>query len=77
MPEVDGLTAVKQIRNGEAGEAMRDLWIIAITADHRIEMREMALAAGVNDFLVKPVKLPDLEEALRRYKTVPAGRVAG
>lgn len=77
MPEVDGLTAVKQIRAGEAGEAMRDIWIIAITADHRIEVREMALAAGVNDFLVKPVKLPDLEEALRRYKTVPAGRVAG
>jgi PAS domain S-box-containing protein len=77
MPEMDGVTAVKQIRAGEAGEAVRDIWIIAITADHRAEMREMAMVAGVNDFLMKPVKLNDLEEALRRHKTAPASRVAG
>jgi CheY-like chemotaxis protein len=67
MPEMDGLTAVKQIRAGEAGAQVRDIWIIAVTADHRVEMRNMALAAGVNDFLPKPVNLTDLEEALRRF----------
>jgi CheY-like chemotaxis protein len=72
MPEVDGLTAVKQIRTGEAGAQNRDLWIVAITADHRVEIREMSLAAGVNDFLVKPVKLVSLEDALRRFQDARA-----
>jgi CheY-like chemotaxis protein len=72
MPEVDGLTAVKLIRSGDAGEQVRDIWIIAITADHRVELREMAQTAGVNDFLVKPVKLVNLEESLRRYQDTRA-----
>jgi len=67
MPEMDGLTAVKQIRAGEVGAQVRDIWIVAVTADHRVEMRNMAIAAGVNDFLPKPVNLTDLEEALRRF----------
>jgi PAS domain S-box-containing protein len=69
MPEMDGLTAVKQIRTGEAGAANRDIWIIAITADHHAEIKEMTLAAGANDFLTKPISLPELEGALQRYLT--------
>jgi PAS domain S-box-containing protein len=69
MPEVDGLTA---IRSGEAGAQLRDIWITVITADHREEMREMAMVAGVNDFLFKPVNLAHLEEALRRCMAVKA-----
>jgi PAS domain S-box-containing protein len=67
MPEMDGLTAVKQIRAGEAGRQNRDIWIAAITADHRPEMKEMALIAGVNDFLTKPLRLADIEAALQRF----------
>ena len=67
MPEIDGLTAVKQIRGGDAGLQNREVWIAAITADHRPEMKEMALAAGVNDFLVKPLSLSDIEAALQRF----------
>jgi len=58
---------VKQIRSGEAGAQNREIWIAAITADHRPEMREMALAAGVNDFLTKPLRLADFEAALQRF----------
>ena len=72
MPEVDGLTAIKQIRSGEAGAQLRDIWITVITADHREEMREMAIVAGVNDFLFKPVNLAHLEEALRRCMAAKA-----
>ncbi len=68
MPEMDGLTAVKQIRAGEAGAHNRDLWMAVITADHRPEMKEMALAAGVNDFLTKPLSLADIEAAFRRFR---------
>ena len=67
MPEMDGLTAIKQLRTGESGARSRDLWVIALTADHRLEMREMAQSAGVNDFLTKPVSLTDLEAAMRRF----------
>jgi CheY-like chemotaxis protein len=67
MPEMDGLTAVKQIRAGEAGAQNRSLWITTITADHRPEMREMALAAGGNDYLVKPIGLTEVEIALQRF----------
>jgi PAS domain S-box-containing protein len=67
MPEMDGLTAVKQIRSGEAGAKNRSLWITTITADHRPEMREMALAAGGDDYLVKPIGLTEIEIALQRF----------
>ena len=67
MPEMDGLTAVKQIRAGEAGAQNRDIWITVITADHRMEIKEMTLSAGASDFLTKPISLSDLEGTLKRY----------
>ena len=67
MPEMDGLTAIKQVRAGEAGLQNRDIWIAAISADHRSEVREMAVAAGVNDFLTKPLRLAEIEAALQRF----------
>ena len=67
MPEMDGLSAIKMIRSGTAGEAARDVWIIALTADARAEQRERTLAAGANDYLTKPVRIPELTEALRRF----------
>jgi len=67
MPEMDGLTAVKQIRAGEAGRRNRELWIVATTVDYRPEMKEMALAASVNDFLTKPLGLAGIEAALQRF----------
>ncbi|MFT3783224.1 MAG: ATP-binding protein [Nibricoccus sp.] len=70
MPEMDGLTALKQLRNGEAGAAHKNTWVVAISADHRAEMREMAMTASADDFLVKPLRLSDLEASLRRFLEV-------
>ena len=67
MPEMDGVSATKKVRSGAAGEAVRDIWIIALTADARAEQRERTLAAGANDYLTKPVRIPELAEAFRRY----------
>ncbi|MBS0630768.1 MAG: response regulator [Verrucomicrobia bacterium] len=67
MPEMDGITAIKKIRAGEAGDAMRGCWIIALTADARAEQRTLAMEAGANDYLTKPVKLPDFSAALQRF----------
>lgn len=67
MPELDGLNATIKIRAGEAGAEARDVWIIALTADAREEQRERTIAAGANDYLTKPVRLPELTAAFRRY----------
>ena len=67
MPGVDGLTAIQLIRAGEAGAAMKNVWIAALTADARIQLRERALAVGANDYLVKPVSVPELRTALEKF----------
>ena len=68
MPEMDGLSALERIRRGEAGPDAQTLWIVALTADVRPEQRARGFAAGLNDYLTKPLRLPDLETALRRYR---------
>ena len=73
MPEVDGLTALKQIRGGEAGLFAQTMWIIALTADVRQEQKARVFAAGVNDFLTKPLQLPELEASFRRYRESRGG----
>jgi len=67
MPELDGLTAIEKIRAGEAGVHAKGLWIAALTADARNEQKERVMAAGGNDYVVKPIKLGELADALRRY----------
>jgi PAS domain S-box-containing protein len=61
MPELDGLAATKAIR--ELGSAIP---IIALTADAMPDDRARCLAAGMNDYLQKPVRPDALEAALDR-----------
>jgi PAS domain S-box-containing protein len=66
MPVMDGPMAIEHIRRGESGEKMREVWIIALTADAREEQRLRVLAAGANDYLTKPLKPAELAEAFHR-----------
>lgn len=66
MPEMDGPTAITEIRRGRAGESMRDVWIIALTADARDDQRTRVLAGGANDYLTKPLKRNELAQAFLR-----------
>jgi PAS domain S-box-containing protein len=68
MPEMDGITALQEIRAGRAGIAAQSIWVIALTADARDEQRARAVAAGINDYLTKPLKLAELEAAFERYR---------
>ena len=64
MPEMDGITATKRIREHEAdGEKLP---IIALTANAMTGDREEYLAAGMNDYVSKPIDPADLATALRR-----------
>jgi two-component system, sensor histidine kinase and response regulator len=70
MPEMDGLAATRAIRATEA--SYRDVPIIAMTA-HALEGdREMCLAAGMNDYLSKPIRARDLLAKIARWTGRPA-----
>ncbi len=62
MPQVDGLEATRRIRAQETGRRTR---IVAMTADALVEDRATCVAAGMDDYMSKPVRLADLERALR------------
>ncbi len=63
MPVMDGLEATRQIRQLAPVDGKRP-WIVALTANAMIGDREMCLAAGMDDFLAKPIQLISLTGAL-------------
>lgn len=63
MPELDGVTACRELR---AAEATRDTPILFLTGSPSREHRAAARAAGAADYLVKPL---DLDEAMGRIRT--------
>ena len=65
MPELDGFQVVRAVREREQTAAGR-LPVIALTARSRPEDRERCLAAGMDDFLSKPVQAADLLAAIVR-----------
>jgi two-component system, sensor histidine kinase and response regulator len=65
MPELDGFQVVQAVRERER-TAGGHLPVIALTARSRKEDRERCLAAGMNDFLSKPIQAADLWGAIDR-----------
>ena len=65
MPGLDGLETARRIVRARPEPAARP-WMIALTANAMRGDREACLAAGMNDYLSKPIKLPELRAVLQR-----------
>jgi len=65
MPELDGFQVIQAIRDRERSMGGH-LPVVALTARSRKEDRERCLAAGMDDFLAKPIQAPDLWTAIDR-----------
>lgn len=67
MPEMDGFESTQKIREYEMEHKRNECVIIALTANAMQGDREKCLAAGMNDYLSKPIKEKPLELILRRW----------
>jgi PAS domain S-box-containing protein len=72
MPEMDGYTATAEIRKWQGSNGR--VAIIAMTADVMEGCREHCIAAGMDDYIAKPMRLDDMIAALKKWvpQTIPA-----
>ena len=65
MPDMNGLTAIRQLRAGAARQ--KSVPIIVVTADPSEGVRSMCRSAGATAFLDKPISMDALLEMVRSY----------
>lgn len=67
MPEMDGFEATAQIRQYDRDNGRSPITIIAMTANDKDEDRQKCLAAGMDDYLAKPVRKKILQDMLEKH----------
>ena len=67
MPEMDGFEVTRRLREIEQNKATLRTPVVAVTANTAEGVQARCLAAGMDDFLAKPVHLDALETVLRRW----------
>jgi protein-histidine pros-kinase len=66
MPSMDGLEATRQLRETERRTGRKPVLVVAMTANAMNGDRDKCLAAGMNDYLAKPVRPEALQAAIER-----------
>jgi signal transduction histidine kinase/DNA-binding response OmpR family regulator/HPt (histidine-containing phosphotransfer) domain-containing protein len=76
MPEMDGYQATKVIREREAKAGLPRIPIVAVTAHALPGEREKVLAAGMDDYITKPIDIQTLRRRLEHWSrsSPPGGR---
>ena len=67
MPVMDGYEATRMIRDVSSKVRNHDIPVIAITANALKGDRETCLAAGMNDYLAKPIELEELQAVIGKF----------
>jgi len=72
MPEMDGYQATRLVRDPGSGVRDGTVPIIALTANAMEGDREKCLAAGMDDYVAKPIQREELFAALERWRRRPS-----
>jgi len=67
MPEMDGFTATREIRDCEVREGKERVPIIALTGDVQVGTREQCQAVGMDDYLSKPFYMDSLQDVMGKF----------
>lgn len=67
MPVMNGFDATREIRKIEQTENRAHVPIIAITANAMQGDREKCLESGMDDYIAKPIQIPDLQALITRF----------
>jgi CheY-like chemotaxis protein len=73
MPEMDGLTATKEIRRWEEQnkqrlpDSLKRIPIVAFTANALKGDREKCLEAGMNDYMAKPIQMDVVLDSIKKW----------
>jgi CheY-like chemotaxis protein len=65
MPEMDGFATTRAIR--QLRDPVKDIPIIALTADAMQEDKELCLKAGMDNYISKPFNMEELKRVLKKY----------
>lgn len=72
MPDMDGLETTRCLRSLEQEQLVSPLPIIAMTANAMVGDREKCLAAGMDDYVAKPIDKAELRSVLERWVRRPS-----